>query len=417
MWGQHRNDQAVDMAKEKDVRKVLKVFGWAVVGLLCVSGIALAMNWTLARNMVVTRGAGVTDIDVYTPRQTVQGCAGSELAAYGEDSPIPADVFAQMNAFSLEEGGVGLLVMVDGKIVGEAYRDGEDETTKTLSMSMHKSVLGLAYGAALADGVIGSLDDPAGKYLEEWQDDPRGEIPLRAFLTMSSGLRNPSFVDDTWEAMNFNMSDKVTKTALTMQPRKKPFEEFWYKGIDSQIAGAALNRAIKAAGKGAYNTYLSEKIWCPLGASDALLWSETKNGDPRYFAFLEATARDWARVGQMILEGGTFMGKPVLPQSYIEAYKTPSQTNPNYGLQAWFSTPYLAERAYNPAGGLMVKQSAPHLAEDVLFFDGYGGQRVYVVPSAGLVIARTGDVNLEWDDAVLVNLALEALQTRVDLGR
>ncbi|MEO0412566.1 MAG: serine hydrolase [Pseudomonadota bacterium] len=399
------------------MRKVLKVFGWAIVGLLCIGGVALAMNWTLARNMVVTRGAGITDVELYTPRQVVQGCAGPKLEYYAENTPIPADVFAQMNAFSLEEGGAGLIVMVDGKVVGEAYRDGLDASTKTLSMSMHKSILGLVYGAALADGVIGSLDDRVGQYIEEWSDDPRGDIPLRAFLTMSSGLRNPSFIDDTWEAMTFNLSDKVTKTALTMQPRKKPFEEFWYKGIDSQIAGAALNRAIQAAGKGAYNDYLSEKIWCPIGAGDALLWSETKEGDPRFFAFLEATARDWARIGQMILDKGTFMGKNVLPESYIEAYKTPSQTNPNYGLQTWLSTPYLAERPYNPEGGLTVKQSAPHLAEDVLFFDGYGGQRVYVVPSAGLVIARTGDVNLQWDDAVLVNLALEALQNREGLGR
>lgn len=375
------------------------------------------MSWTLARNMVVTRGAGVLDVDNFTPKRVVAGCKTEALPEYDGASPIPADVFAKMKAYSDSEGGVGLVVMVDGKIAGEAYRDGMSQATVTQSYSMHKSVLGLLYGVALDEGVIGSLDDPIGTYIDEWADDPRGEITLRAFLTMSSGLRPPSFTEDFMEAMQFLLSHKVTQEALELEPEFEPFEQFWYKNTDSQLAGAALNRALKAAGKGNYTSYLQEKIWCPIGAGEALMWPESKKGDPRFFAYLDATARDWARVGQLILEDGKFMGAQVLPEGWIDTYASPSKTNPNYGLQVWLSSPYVENRRYNPPSPVTVLQSAPHLADDVIYFDGFGGQRVYVVRSAGLVISRSGDVSATWDDAILVNLALEALQAPAGLGR
>lgn len=391
------------------MRIALKFVGWTLLAILGLIGVLIAMNWTIAKNVYLTRDAKIMDVDRFAPRRIVAGCDMGPLEAHAQ-SPIQAAVIDEMQAYSLSHGGVGLIVLVDGKIAGEAYRDGADQTTRTRSFSMHKSVLGLAYGHALADGIIESMDDPIGTYLTEWADDPRGAIPVGAFLTMASGMRSPSFLDDQWEATKFLLSSKVTETALSMDQRSEPWSQFWYKNVDSQLAGAALNRALKAAGKTGYAAYLSEKIWCPIGAQDALLWPEDETGDPRFYANLDATVRDWVRVGQMIAENGAFMGNQVMPDGWIETYKTPSKTNPNYGIQVWLSSPYVKERAYNPGSPVKVLQSAPHLADDIIFFDGFGGQRVYVSPSNKLVIARSGEVSNTWDDAVLVNLALEALQ-------
>lgn len=390
------------------MRVALKVFGGLLGLLLLVALILLAMNWTMINNIRLTKNATVRDVELFQPRVTVKGCDQGALPYYAEgDSPLPADVFAQMKDYSDSEGGVGIMVLIGGKVAAEAYNDADPET-RTLSYSMHKSMMALAYGAAIADGVIGSIDEPIGTYLTEWAGDPRGETPIRAFLTMSSGLEAPGFT--SLAGLNLNLSNKVTKTALSLKQIKKPFEQFHYKGQDSQLAGAALNRALKAAGKGPYSAYVSEKIWCPIGARDALLWPEKVGGDPRFYAYMEAGLHDWARVGQMLLENGVSNGKQVLPASWIEAIQQPAETNPNYGLQTWLGSPYIALRGYAPEGGVKVSQEEPYLADDVLFFDGFGGQRVYVVPSADMVIVRTGQPSYTWDDGVVVNLALKSLQ-------
>lgn len=389
------------------MRLALKIFGGLVGVTVLVAAILAAMNWTLIQNLRTLRTATVLDVDMFQPRRVVNGCDQGPLPTYGANSPLPQSVFDAMKAYSDSEGAVGFMVLVDGKVVGETYRDGADEDTRTLSYSMHKSVMGLAYGAAVADGIIGSIDDPVGQYITEWENDPRGKTPIRAFLNMSSGLENPGFTD--LRALKVNFSDDVTKTVLSLPQIHEPFEVFHYKGPDSQVAGVALKRAIEAAGNASYAAYLSEKIWCPIGAKDALLWPENETGDPRFYAYLDASLSDWARVGLMIGNDGQFNGKTVLPASWIDTIKVPSSTNPNYGLQTWIGSPYTPMRTYAPEGGVGVTHSAPYLADDVIFFDGFGGQRVYVVPSANLVIARSGDVSFTFDDAILVNLALEGL--------
>ena len=88
----------------------------------------------------------------------------------------------------------------------------------------------------------------------------------------------------------------------------------------------------------------------------------------------------------------------------------PSPRNPNYGFQAWLGSPADGLRRYNRNTPVGIRHSAPYLADDVVFFDGGGGHRVYVVPSRRLVIVRTGAVNRpDWDDAMLPNLLLAGL--------
>ncbi|MEP2551824.1 MAG: DUF2855 family protein [Marinomonas sp.] len=110
-------------------------------------------------------------MDALQPRQIVKGCAANPLPRFASDNPLPADVFAEMKAYSDSQDGAGLMVLIDGKVAGEAYREGVDEDTRAFSFSMHKSVMALAYGAAIEDGYIGSIDDPIGDYIEERADD------------------------------------------------------------------------------------------------------------------------------------------------------------------------------------------------------------------------------------------------------
>jgi len=99
-------------------------------------------------------------------------------------------------------------------------------------------------------------------------------------------------------------------------------------------------------------------------------------------------------------------GQQVVPAAWIEAMLRPSAGNANYGYQTWLGTEYVEQRAYNRTVSVTAYHSEPFVADDIVFLDGFGGQRVYVVPSQRLVIVRTGMPQLDWDDARLPNLVL-----------
>lgn len=97
-----------------------------------------------------------------------------------------------------------------------------------------------------------------------------------------------------------------------------------------------------------------------------------------YTAFL-ARAEDWLRLGLVVKDRGEFLGQRILPAEWIDSMTTPASTNPNYGFQLWRAHPYQARRYYNPAlKGLSTAASEPIRAEDMVFFDGVGGQRIYI---------------------------------------
>jgi CubicO group peptidase (beta-lactamase class C family) len=209
-------------------------------------------------------------------------------------------------------------------------------------------------------------------------------------------------------AMNLMLAH-VSNAALGLKVEGPP-GVFNYNNGNFQIAGLALSRALKKAGRGDYAAYLSEKLWCPLGNGDASLWLEHDGGEPRYYAYLDASARDWARVGQLIAQQGKWGDKQLLPAEWVAEMAKPSAGNPNYGLGIWRGTPWVKERHYSKEVAMTVPQKEAMLADDVLFLDGFGGQRVYIIASAKLVLSRSGETNMAWDDSILVNTALRALE-------
>ena len=390
------------------IRKVLKWFGWLLLALLILIAVFSAFNRTMVLNIIKVGPAKIADVAKYQPAEIVKGCTGSALLA--DPAALPVTAFTAMKAYSDKHGGVGLIVLRDGKIAGEAYRPGSSTVTRTSSQSMHKTVVAMMIGAAIRDGLITSLDAPVGGYLAEWKNDPRGKLTFRQLMSMSSGLHNPSMAKAEMAAMNLMLGD-VSRAALGLAAETRP-GTFNYNNANMQIAGTALSRALKQAKRGDYASYLSASLWCPLGNADASLWLEHAGGEPRYFAFLDASVRDWARVGELIRLNGQWHGKALLPAEWIAEMTKPSPANPNYGLGIWRGSPWVKARRYSKEVSMTATHSEAYLADDVVYLDGFGGQRVYVVPSAGLVIARSGETSKTWDDAVLVNLALRALAPR-----
>mgnify|MGYP006265885815 CR=1 FL=1 len=300
-----------------------------------------------------------------------------------------------------------LLIGEDGELLVERYFEPFDEGLRANSASMHKTVVALLVAAAIADGHIGSPDDRVGDYIDAWADDPRGDIPLRAILTMASGLEPLSTEGGMQSpAVRYSfMAEDVRETTLTRPIAHKPGEVFHYTAVNTQLLVLVLE---SATGK-PYSSYLSERLWQPLGASEALVWLTEKDGFPAGHTALLARAADWFRIGRLIKNRGKIAGRQIIPAHLIDEMTAPSEANPNYGWQIWLGTEYDAQRHYNEAKiGPAVRASEPFAVEDMIYLDGFGGQRVYISRDAGIVIVRTGELRPNWDDAALPNMVIEA---------
>lgn len=344
--------------------------------------------------------ASVLEVERYRPNYQLKGCTPVPTASISPSARL-AEAIAKAKSYSDEQRGLGLIVMQGGAVLHESYANGVEKTTPWASASMMKSVVALLYGIAIEDGVIGSLDDRAGDYLEEWDQDPRGDITLRQLMTMSAGLGQSNF-------MEILLSPDIGAAALKVEMVGEPDTEFSYNNAITKLLTLVLDRQLAASGKGSALTFLEEKLWCPLGNGDARVWID-QQGEARGYAGLHAGLLDYARIGELIWRGGQWNGEQLVPALWIAEMAKPSKTNPQYGLHVWLGREHTPRRAYSAANPIMIPHAEPFVAEDIVYFDGFGGQRVYVIPSRQLVIARFGEVNLAYDDSVIPNLLARAL--------
>jgi len=346
--------------------------------------------------------------------EKVSGHFRAELPSRPEpERGIPAAALAAAEAYAAKMQSLSLLVWRDGAIEYEKYWDGRGPDDISETYSMAKSVLGLAIGRAVADGAIGSVDDAVARYVTEWRGTAKETLTIRQLLQMSSGLQherfNYSFRQSPWATgLRTFLGPDIEASVLGFGILRVPGAEFNYNSANTQLLLAVLQRATGRR----YAEFVSERLWKPLGAKDATLWLDRPGGTPRAFSYFMARPRDWLRLGVMIADRGRLDDREILPAAWLDAMTTPSQKNPNYGFQVWLGSPAGGKRFYNHNTTIGVTHSAPYLADDVVFFDGGGGHRVYVVPSRRLVIVRTGAVNRpDWDDAILPNTILQGLPT------
>lgn len=358
----------------------------------------------LAKAGAFMQTATVLDTHLYQPQAKLKGCE-AQSGAFPLAKPTPQLVTAYEKAkeYHDQAKGLGVIVIKDGNILFEDYNPPAKGESLTTSASMMKSVLGLLTGIAVEKGAIKSVDDPVSKYLEEWKGDPRGDITIRQLLTMSSGLGKSNF-------MKLLLSADINAVAFQTPLAAEPGSKFAYNNAVSQILGIIVDRQIRKKGYRDFRDFMQRELWCPLGNGEAELWIDREGGSPRFYAGLHASLRDWARVGELIRNKGRVADRQIVSEKWVADMTTPSAANPQYGYQLWLGGSWTEKRRYADDNPVTVPHSAPYTSKDVAFFDGFGGQRVYVVPSKGLTIARTGLVNMGYDDAVIVNAVLSGLE-------
>ena len=400
-------------AKLPGVRKLLRILGltvaWAVGGLVGLV-LLIVLGFLVAKPTETIRLFGQFAGKRPGHMQLVPGTPEQPLpkASFGERALSVESLQAAMD-YGAETGSDALIVWRDGRIQLEHYYEGADESTLTSTQSMHKSVVALLVGVAIAEGYIASADDPVSLYLPEWAEDERAGITIRQALWQSSGIDFPTFAfGSLGPMMGLLIGQDMRPTTLEQEAVEPPATSFEYNSINPLILGLVIENATGRP----YAEYFSEALWKPLGAGDAWVQMDTAGGMARSYCCLDIPARGWLRLGLLHLDNGRANGRQVVPGKWIAAIRTPGPNNPNYGFLTWLGTEHVEQRVYNSRASLRGYHSEPFAADDVAYFDGFGGQRVYIIPSADMVIVRTGALATDWDDARLPNILLGGLRQK-----
>jgi hypothetical protein len=272
-----------------------------------------------------------------------------------------------------------ILVAQDGRIVAERYAPGFGETTRFPGWSMTKSVLNALIGVLVGENRL-TLAERA--LMPQWgAPDPRAAISLDDLLRMRSGLAFSEVYEDLTSDvidMLFNRPDAAGYAAS--RPLKAlPGTTWSYASGTTNILSAIARRVV---GEDGYPSWPRRALFTPLGMTSALIEPDA-SGTFVASSFMLATARDWARIGQLFLQDGVWKGRRLLPAGWVNYSTVPTPQSPGliYGAHWWLGLkPELG-------GGTA---AAARIPRDAFFAVGHEGQVLTVIPSRRLVVVRLG---------------------------
>lgn len=283
-----------------------------------------------------------------------------------------------------------LLILKDGKIVHETYRNFTGPQTSFLSMSMAKSITSILIGAALEDGLIKSLDEQVTAYVPELKNSSFDGATIRHLLLMRSGVdRQDNYQPDSAsdfarlreEIMVLNCRRSVEEAFITKRA-DEPGKTYRYSTLNTNILGWVLE---KATGK-PLNDYMSERLWKPLGAeADGFFLTDgpAPVGRPTNGMGFNATARDYARLGQMMLNNGRAGSRQIISANWVRESTVPVYPEPVAADQ---------DQGYQYQWWTLVNSNA-YMAI------GLQGQFIYVDPDTRTVVVKLSYFPITNDEA------------------
>jgi len=282
-----------------------------------------------------------------------------------------------------------VVIMRGGRIVAERYAEGYGPETRFLGWSMSKTVTGILIGMLVADGKLRLDESPP---IPHWQrpGDPRGEITLRQLLQMRSGLRHverakPEYEGDTVRLLFLEGRDNMAAWAEAQPLEAEAGQVFDYSTATSIILADIATRTLTRntdprTRQAVMGAFLRDRLFAPLGLSSMVAEFDAA-GTMIGGSMIHATARDWARFGDFLRNGGSVRGAQIVPRRWIEFMARPSPRAPDYGAHLWLNRKSGADREILFPG---------KARSSVFAAVGHGGQYVIVSPADRLTLVRLG---------------------------
>jgi CubicO group peptidase (beta-lactamase class C family) len=280
---------------------------------------------------------------------------------------------------------LAVVVQHRGEVVAEAYAIGVTADTTLISWSMAKSVTHALVGMAQMDGLL-DVRMPTG--IASWQNDDRRLITLQDLLEMRSGL---AWIEDYVEGNESDVIDMLFGSgkedhaahAINKSLTSAPGSEWYYSSGTTNIVARLLGNALgdKKGSSDKTRSFIQKRLFDAIGMASATMQFDAA-GTFVGSSFVYATARDFAKFGELYLRDGKCGAKQVLPVGWVDHARTQTvideETGQGYGAH-WWTQP-------GEPGSLIAS--------------GYEGQQIFVLPERDLVIVRLGKTVSEKRDAV-----------------
>lgn len=258
------------------------------------------------------------------------------------------------------------VVLHEGKVVAERYREGLDARTRLLSWSMAKSFTNALAGLMTSDGMV-DIYAPTG--IPEWQGDERATITLNDLMQMQSGLEwNEDYGARSDVTTMLHYEPDMGLYALLKPLVHQPGTSWCYSSGSTNLVLRYLRSQFPS--DEAFLRYMRTRLFAPLGIRNPV-FEPDMSGIPVGSSYLYATAADFARFGQMYLDGGRVGDERILPDGWTDYARRPAScSNLRYGAFFWL----------NRCG------KYPELPRDMYWCDGHDGQCIFIIPSCQLVV-------------------------------
>lgn len=270
-------------------------------------------------------------------------------------------------------------------------------TVKHRGNSLTKSVVSLLVGIAVDRGLIKDLDASIFSYFPEYADlrsPEKDRITLRSLLTMSDGLDSASLLEPGGHSLDPDPYRSILETKLI----REPGVAFEYNNATTELIGAVLQ---KVTGK-TVDILAREEILAPLGIHDSDWDRRLGNGYPRASSGLSLRPRDWAKIGQLVLNHGAWQGRQIVSASWVAqstAVQITAGTSTRYGFQWWLGRSPLNDHAVDWVAAL-----------------GFNAQKIIVVADDDLIVvfnaSRESEAMVAPEIELLDNYILPAILRR-----
>src|SRR5213082_2152585 len=295
---------------------------------------------------------------------------------------------ARAAGYSEKNRGFSMLVMQNGKTVFEHYANGGGADMRCKIFSGTKSFWGIAALCAARDGLI-KLDDRVADTVTEWKADPRkSQITIHQLLNQTDGIEPAPHLHSE------SIRDRNT-VAVQLSLVAAPGSAFAYGPSHLQIFAEVLRR--KLHGRSTIS-YLNQNVLSPLGLT-SLEFKKDGRGNPLPASGFELTAREWARLGELVLGRGNYHGRQIVPTSLLQEAFAGSQPNPSYGLTFWLNQQAPSAREVDVERMLDLPWQSAQWAESCICKDapadmvvalGSHFQRLFIIPPLKAIIVRQG---------------------------
>ena len=256
-----------------------------------------------------------------------------------------------------------LLILKDGKIRYENYWLSGGREVKWISMSVGKSFVSALVGIALDQGHIKSIQDPVTIYVPQLKDSAYDGVSIKDILQMSSGASwNEDYGDPNSDINRsvriFALGGSLDEFAASLTNENEPGTFNRYNSTDTQVLGMLLREATGTS----VTEFMQEMLWDPIGAEDNAYWLLDSENMEVAYGGLNATARDYAKLGELYRLRGRMNNKQIIPEKWVEESVRPdaphlmpgensmSDYPLGYGYQWWIpdeSGDYMAIGVYN----------------------------------------------------------------------